>query len=402
MKYNIKLLPNKFQVLKIKHFHPSGQDMPDTHYFAKGGFSKECIDNENAYALEESVHPHNNQHANGHIGGIITFPADQFQRHGLFGSFFNHFKKEIFHRNFFERLLEREREVTVDFSDGEIFKGFFINRQSEEIYNEKSSTLEISGLSSKELLALVKCLFEEYPSTTEVLVNDLNKREHYLVSLKKWPSPSNPSDASVAEKISKFFEEYECAVIQKASNQIGTLNDSSYSGIVTYAQSDEFKRIGFVPQIQRRSWNRKLNSCALKLRYAVADTENAFILVNVNKNEDFFKNTQRLAKAFNRESIIVKDAGTQEAFRLVLSNGDSEELLRKVSIGKMVENIQVGDIARRAFSKFNPKGYLKDSCDTANDNAAIRYSLETWEGRNSMGKYGISISSKDIMEELGF
>ena len=172
-------------------------------------------------------------------------------------------------------------------------------------------------------------------------------------------------DETNAEKISKFLEQFECVVIRRVQNVIGNINDGTYSKIVEYAQSQEYKKNGTVSEALRCEWDRILHGVALKLRYVVGVTEDAYVFINASEKPDFFKKTQRLAKAFNQDSIIVKESETQDAYRLFC---DGE----RVAVGKFISNI------------------------------TIPLSMDYWGGRGNMGKWCIDLVTKDIREELGF
>ena len=164
-------------------------------------------------------------------------------------------------------------------------------------------------------------------------------------------------DETNAEKISKFLEEFECAVISRTHHS---------------------------------KCDKKMYGAALILRYAVGVTEDAYVFVNVGKKTTFFENSQKLAKVFNQESIIVKDAGTQDAYRL-LCDGE------KIAVGKFISNIALNEIAEQVFNPFGmPMNYANEEIEKN----AIRLCLDSWQGRNNLGKWCISIVCKDVMEKL--
>ena len=190
----------------------------------------------------------------------------------------------------------------------------------------------------------------------------------------------------------------ECVAINLASDCIENIGSETYSEIAKYAQSDEYKRIGFVPQMYRREWDKKLYGVAIVLRYSVAITPNAYVFVNVNRDSDFFKNMQRLASAFNQESVIAKKAGSQDAYKLNCRNvnQNAEATYEKIA-GKFESFISLDEIACRIFNPYRmPMSFANEPKE------AIRLSLDSWNGGNNMGKWGVSMATKDIMNELGF
>ena len=397
----IDLRPKKFIVKEIKYFHPSGLGMPNGHAIQRGGFIRECQLNSEAYGFDESIHPKGDMQQRGCLGGVIVCPADLQFTQGLYGvsSFLKHNRAQIFCRSFWTRLFGKKRdEIVLDYNDfvnEGIFKGHYLNRETGEMYDSHSATFEISGLSSTELLALAKCLLDEWRGHRfggELLINDLNRHKHYLVCIQAQPQMqiSATLDNSVIDNISRHFGQFECAVFRKFPDHIEAMGDGVYSKIREYAESEEYKNAGFVPQMYRREWDRKLYAVTLRLRYAVAKGDNCYVFVNVECKPDFFKNVQKLAKAFNQKSIIVKDAGSQDADRVV---GDFDAM-RRVPAGRFVENIPLAEILQQSSSPLGkPLNY---------EDLQQRTYMDTWAGRNNMGKYMISQITQKIMEELGF
>jgi hypothetical protein len=267
------------------------------------------------------------------------------------------------------------------------------------MYDSHSATLEISGLSSKELLALAKCILDNQRSQTrnkELLVNDLNQHKHYLVSIHDQTRKqiSEAIDSTAVDNISKYFEPFECAIISRFPQNIESVNDGIFSKIREYAESEEYKNIGFVPLMYRRYWDRKLYAVALKLRYVIATCNDCYVFINTNSKPDFFKNVQKLAKAFNQKSIIVKEAASQNAFR---EHVDIDNKQRE-SVGRFVENNPLAEILQQTFCQSSTPLHFKDNDELKR---TMQLCLDSWEGRNNMGKYMISQITKKLMEELG-
>lgn len=359
------------------------------------------IDYAAAYMFDESVHPKDALQCK-HLGGVITFPADLNTKPdvSILGTIVKFLRREIFHQGCFARLFAKKRDIAVvDYSSGNIFKDCFVNRASGEMYDSHSISIEVNGLASKELCALAKSILDERPREKELLVFDMNKSQHYLIYLQddSLTRKDKAVDAKSVGEISKFLDEYECVAVSRAKDCIENVSNETYSEIAKYAQGDEYKRIGFVPQMYRREWDKKLYGVAIVLRYSVAITKNAYVFVNVNHDSDFFKNMQRLASAFNQDSIIAKNAGAQDAYRLNCGNvNQNAEATCEKPIGKFESFIVLDEIAIRIFNPFGmPMSFANEQKE------AIRLSLDSWNGCNNMGKWGVSMATKDIMNELG-
>lgn len=381
-KQEIDLRPKKFVVKEIKEISAA-----------------------DAYEFDETIHSKDGMQQREFLGGVIVCPADLQTKPGLHGvsSLLKYNQTQIFRRGFWARLFGKKRDKVIlnfnDFSNDSIFKGHFLNRESGEIYDSHSATFEINGLSSRELLALTKCILEDLHDKShemELLVNDLNLRKHYLVCVHEPPQKQTLAtvEGPVVDKISNYFEQFECAVVCKFSNRIENINDGVFSKIREYADCEEYKNVGFVPLMYRRDWDRKLYAVALKLRYAIATGNDCYVFVNVNGEPDFFKNVQKLAKAFNQKSMIIKDALSQNAFReRVNVDGSQREL-----VGRFVDNIPLVEILQHASSLLNRSLHFKDDVDLKR---TMQLCLDSWEGHSHMGKYMVSQITKKIMEELG-
>lgn len=384
MRYTLKidLRPKKFVIKEIKDF----------------GAAK-------AYKFDETIHSKDERQQSDNLGGVIVCPADlQFKPDlSVVSSFLKYNRTQIFHCSFWARLFGKKRDEVIldynDFSNDGIFKGHFLNRKSGEMYDSHSATLEISGLSSKELLTLARCILDNKRGQThdkELLVNDLNQHKHYLVSIQDQPQKQIPIaiDDDAIENISKYFEPFESAIISRFPQNIESVNDGIFSKIREYAESEEYKNIGFVPLMYRRYWDCKLYAVALKLRYVIATCNDCYVFINTNSKPDFFKNVQKLAKAFNQKSIIVKEAASQNAFR---EHVDIDNKQRE-SVGRFVENIPLAEILKQTFSPLSMPLRFKDNDELKR---TMQLCLDSWEGRNNMGKYMISQITKKLMEELG-
>lgn len=381
MKIAIELEPKKFTVKKISGF-----------------------DYATAYMFDESIHPKDSLQSR-RVGGVITFPADLNTKLDviILGTIAKSLRRDVFHQGFLAGLFGKKRDIAVvDYASGEIFKGCFVNRESGEMYDSHSISLEINGLTSKELFALAKCILDERSCEKELFVFDMNKNQHYLICMQddSLVRKVKAVDAKAVGEISNFLEEYECVAVSRTKDSIENVSSETYSEIAKYTQSDEYKRLGLVPQMYRREWDRKLYGVAIKLRYSVAITKDAYVFVNVNYDSDFFKNMQRLASAFNQELVVAKKTGTQDAYRLNCRSVDQNaESSCRMPIGAFASFIALDEIACRIF---NPFGMSMSFADENKQKDAIWLGLDSWDGRNHMGKWGVSMATKDIMNELGF
>jgi len=200
-------LSKKNNIIKIKHFHPDGEKFPETgSYFQKGGFMGDCVKNSKSFDT------------NVEKGGIIVFDTTvHLLLHraeplllSKYGNVFEIDKKVNEFNN-----LNKSGECIGTFSIGNYFKGRYICEDG-KIYNEKSISIEIDGISSEILIEFAGNIAKEFmqrhcgldpqsPKTTEdsdfrlndgvkgrsvglavalpetVLVKDLNLDKIYLV-----------------------------------------------------------------------------------------------------------------------------------------------------------------------------------------------------------------------------
>ena len=140
---------------EIKYFHPTGGSMPNGHPIQRGGFMHECRVNMDAYELDKTVHPKQYAPA-GCRGEIITFSTD------VVGP-----------------LNDISDKCIGSFSVGSFFKGYYVGDNG-KIYDERSVSVEVNGLSFKSLFELVELLCKEFSQKT-VLVKNFNTNKMYLV-----------------------------------------------------------------------------------------------------------------------------------------------------------------------------------------------------------------------------
>lgn len=132
---------------EIKYFHPSGRNtLPNGIYYQKGNFIGECRENSKKFVLKEGVVP-----GQRYRGGVMVFCSDIVD-----GS-----------------LIER-----FGYTVGHAFRGKYLG-QNGKLYDEKSFTIEITGVSSRDLLRIAEQLSAAF-GREAVLVKDLNKDKIYL------------------------------------------------------------------------------------------------------------------------------------------------------------------------------------------------------------------------------
>ncbi len=128
----------------------------------------ECRQNKNAYTLDEAVH--GEQHGLAKFkGGVITFPADG--NAGQMSS--NEFVDKI------KQCIETFDQRPGAYSVGNFFRGRYVGVNG-EMYNEKSLSVEVNGLSGKSLVKLAEHIAKAFGQET-LLVKDLNSGKILLV-----------------------------------------------------------------------------------------------------------------------------------------------------------------------------------------------------------------------------
>lgn len=196
-------------VREIKHFHPSGKPMPNGSYIQRGGYLNECRLNANAYTLDESVHGEQYGLAK-YRGGVITFSTDINAMELSDNPLINKIKQAV--ETFKQRLKkdkmmhkaitlfdkENDEEYIGSYSVGHFFKGRYVGDKG-EMFNEKSVSVEVNGLSSKSLVKLAERIADMFRQET-VLVKDLNTNKIFLVD-------SEPSDEPLDKAMERINTE---------------------------------------------------------------------------------------------------------------------------------------------------------------------------------------------------
>jgi hypothetical protein len=206
---------NSVLIKEIKYFSNDGNNkLPNGHPFQKGWYLKECLDNSNKfkkynnqYLIKENFELveaiHNKQYSlYDYRGGIIVFSTDinsktlnpnkilnWFESKGK--TYLNRFfsKSKInnlvtkFNDDKGEKKMLGDEEITDyigAFSIGNFFSGRYLDDNG-DIFDEKSLSLEINGMSSKGLIYFAELIAKEFNQET-VLVKDLNINKIFLVN----------------------------------------------------------------------------------------------------------------------------------------------------------------------------------------------------------------------------
>lgn len=175
---------------EVKYFHPSGVSFPNGIGYQRGWFLKECKDNRNKFILSERVHPDQYGLANYKDGMIIfstevnavTLDKNRIKNaiKQVFLSFRNRFFKDRILGKIISSYNKRspEEDYIGAYSIGNSFRGRYVGDDG-NIFNEKSTSIEINGLSSNALLRLAEFLCRVFKQET-VLVKDFNNGKIYL------------------------------------------------------------------------------------------------------------------------------------------------------------------------------------------------------------------------------
>lgn len=175
---------------EVKYFSRNGKSMPNGIGYQRGNFLLECKKNKSAFTLSEEVHPQQYNLPN-YRGGIIVFSTDVNAISLDKNKLKNRIKQivatfnqrintgGILHKvvNKFNKYNSTNDEIGA-YSVGNAFMGKYVGDNGEE-YSERSTTIEVNGLSSEGLLRLAEMIARIFHQET-VLVKDLNQNKIYL------------------------------------------------------------------------------------------------------------------------------------------------------------------------------------------------------------------------------
>lgn len=192
---------------EIKYFSRDGKGMPNGVAFQRGNFLKECKDNREAFVLNEDIH--GNQYGLAdYRGGVIVFSTDVNAVELDDNKLLNKVKQilatlgqrlntsKISHKVITDFNKENDEYIGA-YSLGHAFKGHYVGDNGEQ-FNERSTTLEINGLSSLGLLRIAEMLCKVFHQET-VLVKDFNNMKFYLANGNH--SGNEPDFSSINTKV---------------------------------------------------------------------------------------------------------------------------------------------------------------------------------------------------------
>lgn len=173
-------------VREVRCFHPSGHTMPNGSHIQRGGYLAECRRNAESFTLDDGVHGEQYGLLD-YRGGVIVLPMDvnavELSQNALMDkvkqvvvTYGNRLRKG---RVICKPLNGEGAEHIVTYSVGRSFTGKFVGDNG-EMYDEKSPSVEVNGLSGRSLLRLAEMLADVFRQET-VLVKDLNTGKIYHV-----------------------------------------------------------------------------------------------------------------------------------------------------------------------------------------------------------------------------
>ena len=195
----------KKRVHEVKYFHPTGKSLPNGSNIQRGGFLHECKLNKESYVLDESVHGEQYGLAD-YKGGVITFSTDinalKMSNNAIVNkmkqfieTLKQRFNKDKILHNVITKFNKQSDEYIGAYSVGNFFKGKYVGDNG-EMYDEKSLSIEINGLSTKSLVKVAEDIANRFRQET-VLVKDLNTGKIFLVD-------GEPSDNPIETEMSRI------------------------------------------------------------------------------------------------------------------------------------------------------------------------------------------------------
>ena len=172
-------------VREVRHFHPSGHTMPNGSHIQRGGYLAECRRNAESFTLDDGVHGEQYKFLD-YRGGVIVLPMDvnavELSQNALMDkvkqivvTYGNRLRKGRVVR---EPLDGEGTEHIVAYGVGKSFTGKYVGDNG-EMYDGKSLSVEVNGLSGRSLLRFAEMLANAFVQET-VLVKDLNTGKIYL------------------------------------------------------------------------------------------------------------------------------------------------------------------------------------------------------------------------------
>ena len=175
---------------EVKYFHSSGKSMPNGINYQRGNYIHECSINATKFqsTLNEGIHGEQYGLVK-YRGGMIVFSTDVNAVEMAQNKILNKLKQiittyknslnngKIIH-NIVNQYNSQNDEYIGAYNVGNFFYGKYVGDNG-EMYNEKSLTVEVAGLSSRSLLTLAELIAKTFMQET-VLVKDYNLNKIYL------------------------------------------------------------------------------------------------------------------------------------------------------------------------------------------------------------------------------
>lgn len=187
--------PKHFKLLEV--FHPSGKPVPNTSHVHKGFFYSESEKNRDLF-LSEKIH--DEQYAlSKYKGGMIVFSVEVNAEKLSENRIINKIKqfwatlKQRYTKNSkinkIIKLFNDDANKLIDekiysCSVGNFFKGKYLS-DDKELFDEKSTSIEVNGISSSSLLLLAEYICKSFRQET-VLVKDFNCDKIYLADKERF------------------------------------------------------------------------------------------------------------------------------------------------------------------------------------------------------------------------
>ena len=184
----------------IKYFHPNGEIMKDGVYVYKGFFNETCLKNMNSFnsVLTEKIS--DEQYGlRDYRGGIVIFSTDVNAEKLSDSKIINKIRQFITtlkNRHTKNKMIDKiikmfnnEKNKLVDenifnYMIGHAFTGRYQSLDG-DIFDEKSITVEVNGISSSGLLLLAEFICKSFKEEV-VLVKDINVNKIYLADREKF------------------------------------------------------------------------------------------------------------------------------------------------------------------------------------------------------------------------
>ena len=212
---------------------------------------------------------------------------------------------------------------------------------------------------------------------------------------------------SSVTRIMSHLKNYDCGTITAFRGTCANPTENTLDSVLVYEGKE-------IPLSVKKQWNRDLKSALLKLGYGVtaikgryredgwdsASDEESFFVVNLPNDPNFIKNMQKLGEAYNQDSILIKEKGSDNAYLLGTntSEGDFNPALGKTQdIGKLHVNIPLDYLG--ASSVIKNKAFVFG--ENKNESKDKPFALETFFAFGNYSKSGIAKNAKPVLEALG-